>query len=318
MAKGMQGEENSHRHKGNGRRAVHIICIVGLICCLAWLIRYAADLKKGRELAENLRQEYAGQTPAAAPQVTSPPEETPKPTETPEPNLFDGREYPDLEDLEIPQREIDFAGLQEVNPDVYAWLYVPDTNIDYPVLQREGEADYYLTHDMEGNSSTAGCIFTQYYNSRDWTDNHTVIYGHNMRNQSMFATLHNFEDSRFFDEHSYFYIYTPEYTFVYQVFAAYRASNAHLLLGYHMEDHDCFQQYLDDVLAQDGIGVNIDRELAVDADDHIVTLSTCVKGQAQNRYLVQAKLAAVGKTDQLGETEDEGEDAGTAGAGTDR
>lgn len=319
MVKNTRQDGNGQKHKISVRLAVRILCVAGFLCCIAWLVKYAADMGRARRQTENVRQEYVmpQESPAVLEQ-TPVPETTPEPEPeaTPEPNLFDGREYPDLSDFEIPERDIDFAGLQETNPDIYAWLYVPDTNVDHPVLQREGSAEYYLTHDLQGAYSEAGCIFTQYYNSRDWTDNHTVIYGHKIK--SMFAALHNYEDARFFDEHKYFYVYTPEYTFVYQVFAAYRASNAHLLLNYNMSDHDSFQQYLDSVMAQDGIGVNIDRDIQVDADDHIVTLSTCVGGYAQYRYLVQAKLAAVGKAAGTEETEHGGAATGTAETGTDR
>lgn len=317
MAKDTQQDGNGQKHKMSVRLAVRIFCVAGLLCCLAWLLKYAVDIRRNQRQTEDIQQEYV--TTQEAPDTveqTAPPETTPEPE--PEPNLFAGREYPDLSEFEVPEREIDLAGLRETNPDIYAWLYVPDTNVDYPVLQREGDADYYLTHDLEGAESAAGSIFTQYYNSKDWTDNHTVIYGHNMKNKSMFATLHNYEDSQFFDEHRYFYVYTPEYTLVYQVFAAYRSSNTHLLLNYNMGDHDSFQQYLDSVLSQDGIGVNIDRDIQVDADDHIVTLSTCLGGYAQNRYLVQGKLAAVEKTAVTEEAENGGSVTGTAEAGADR
>ena len=319
MEKNTQQDGNGQKHKVSVRLVVRILCVIGLLCCLAWLFKYAADTGRNQRQAEEVRQEYVStQEAPGVLEQTAAPETTPEPEEGPEPNLFAGREYPDLSEYEIPERDIDFAGLRETNPDVYAWLYVPDTSVDYPVLQREGDAYYYLTHDLEGADSAAGSIFTQYYNSKDWTDNHTVIYGHNMKNKSMFATLHNYEDSRFFDEHKYFYVYTPEYTLVYQVFAAYKSSNTHLLLNYNMGDHDSFQQYLDSVLAQDGIGVNIDRDIQIDADDHIITLSTCLGGYAQNRYLVQGKLAAVGKAAGTEETENGGAITGTAETGADR
>lgn len=315
----MEGTKN----KNNFKRILHVICIVGFLGCAVWLIFYFVSLRNNSTQTDELKDNYV-LTPASVEDESIDSEtkvsesEDSKPTEPePEPRLFGGREYPDLAGLDVPDLEIDFNGLWEVNPDVYAWLYVPDTNIDYPVLQREGEAEYYLERDIEGKKNAAGAIFTQYYNSKEWTDNHTVIYGHNMRNKSMFATLHNFEDTKFFEEHPYFYIYTPEHTLVYQVFGAYEYSNAHLLLGYNMNDHDSFGQYLESVLALDGLKTNINRDIDVTADDRIVTLSTCVGSNSEHRYLVQAKLTAVGWNTDAGEAADDGEITGTANAGTD-
>ena len=75
--------------------------------------------------------------------------------------------------VEIP---IDFAALQEQNPEVYAWIQIQDTNIDYPILQREGDNGYYLDHTIDGEKKTEGSIFTEDYNSKDFEDPNTVIY----------------------------------------------------------------------------------------------------------------------------------------------
>lgn len=300
------------KKKINIRLIVQVVCIIGFLGCVAWLIYYLVSLSNNSTQMDELRGSYV-----LTPESIEPESTEPEPEPEPKPLLFGGKEYPDLAGLDVPELEIDFAGLQEVNPDVYAWLYVPDTNVDYPVLQREGEAEYYLERDIEGKKNVAGAIFTQYYNSKEWTDNHTVIYGHNMRNKSMFATLHNFEDTKFFEEHPYVYIYTPEHTLVYQVFGAYEYSNAHLLLSYNMNDHDSFGQYLESILALDGLKTNINRDIDLTADDRIVTLSTCVGGKSEHRYLVQAKLIAVGWNTDAGEAADDGEIAGAANAGAD-
>lgn len=299
------------KNKLNIRYMIHIVCIVGFLCCAAWLVWYLVSLHKGNKLMEDVEESYV---------VTPSPTDilpTDEPAPTLEPNLFGDRVYPDFAELDVPELEVDFAGLQEINPDVYAWLYVPDTSINYPVVQRAGDAEYYLRRDIQGNSSMAGTIFTQYYNHKDWMDNLTVIYGHNMHDGSMFASLHYFEDSLFFQDHPYIYIYTPEYTLVYQVFAAYEYSDVHLLLSYTMNDHDSFALYLDQVLALDGLHVNINRDVEVTADDRVLTLSTCMDAnRSEYRYLVQAKLSAVEKTAEAGEAAEYGESSGTADAGS--
>ena len=124
---------------------------------------------------------------------------------------------------------IDFAELSSINPDIYAWIRIPDTQIDYPVLQREENDTYYLRHNSSGRYAFAGSIYTEEANSRDFKDPMTVLYGHNMRDGSMFQNLHFFEDETFFAEHPEFFIYLPGYRLTYEIFAAYRFDDTHLL-----------------------------------------------------------------------------------------
>ena len=88
----------------------------------------------------------------------------------------------------------------EKNPDVYAWISIPGTAIDYPVLQRENDNTYYLDHTIDHEEKTEGAIFTENYNNTDFEDPNTVIYGHDMRNGSMFKGLLDYRDKTFFDQ----------------------------------------------------------------------------------------------------------------------
>ena len=102
---------------------------------------------------------------------------------------------------------IDFAALKEKNPDVYAWISIPGTAIDYPVLQRENDNTYYLDHTIDHEEKTEGAIFTENYNNTDFEDPNTVIYGHDMRNGSMFKGLLDYRDKTFFDQNKEVLIY---------------------------------------------------------------------------------------------------------------
>ncbi len=202
----------------------------------------------------------------------------------------------DLSAYPVPDKEIDFDGLvSEVNADIYAWITIPGTNVDYPVLQHADDPAYYLEHNMDGSKGYPGCIYTEYYNSKDWDDPNTVLYGHNMRNGSMFATLHYYEDGEFFEEHPYVYLYSPDKVRVYQVFAAYEFGNVHLLLGYNPWDEESFGQYLEDIFKEDGMNNQFDKDLELSSADRIITLETCIGGKPQKRYLVQAVLVAEGE-----------------------
>lgn len=105
--------------------------------------------------------------------------------------------------------DVDWASLKAENPDLVAWVQIPDTNIDYPVVQGT-DNEYYLHHSFDGADLAVGCPFLDYENQGDLSDNNNFIYGHNMRNGSMFHDLASFTDSGFFDGHPYAYIATEK------------------------------------------------------------------------------------------------------------
>lgn len=200
-----------------------------------------------------------------------------------------------LEGYDIPEKQLDFDALrQEENPHIYAWITVPGTLIDYPVLQHPEKTDYYLNHNIDGKEGYPGCIYTQNYNSKDWSDRQTVLYGHNMRNGTMFSGLHAYEDKTFFGENPYFYIYTEDAVLVYRVFAAYPFSDDHLLMSYDTETEAGYKEYLGEIRRAAEAGGHYDEGAAPDEQDRIVTLSTCIAQRPEQRYLVQGVLEAEG------------------------
>ena len=185
---------------------------------------------------------------------------------------------------------VKFEELQAVNPDVYAWITVPGTDIDYPILQHASDNTYYLMHNIDGSYGYPGCIYTENMNSKDFTDNNTVIYGHNMKNGSMFAQLHKFEDPDFFKENREVLIYLPDEVLHYTIFAAHIYDDRHLLYSFDFTDPDAYQKYLDSVFNIRDMSANIDKDMTVTTDDQIITLVTCIGSQPNNRLLVQAVL----------------------------
>ena len=99
--------------------------------------------------------------------------------------------------------QIDFAGLQAVNPDVIAWIDIPGLSVSYPVVQRNDNA-YYLHHLITGEYNSSGSIFADCHNQPDFTDQNTIIYGHNMKNGSMFGTLSHYQDQALWEENPIF------------------------------------------------------------------------------------------------------------------
>lgn len=193
------------------------------------------------------------------------------------------------------ENPIDFASLRVENPDIYAWIYIPDTNVNYPVLQNPTDDSYYLKHDKDGNYSEAGAIYSQLANKTDFSDPVTVLYGHNMNSGGMFATLHYFENKDFFDSHQDMYIYTDGHILTYRVISAYQYDNRHILNSFNFTDKAVVQQYFNTVLSPDSLVKNVREGVQLSADsDKIVQLSTCT-GDANHlvrRYLVTGELVS--------------------------
>lgn len=185
---------------------------------------------------------------------------------------------------------IDFTSLWEINKDVYAWLSVPGTIIDYPVLQHESDDSYYLNYTIDGIEGYPGSIYTEKINAKDFSDNNTVIYGHNMRNGTMFTDLHKFRDSEFFAANDTVYIYTPEKQFTYKIFAAYLYDDRHLMNSFDFSNQTVFADYLKKIQSQNFPEANFREEITVTDTDKIITLITCIREQPEKRVYVQAVL----------------------------
>lgn len=266
-----------------------IVFAIAFVIALAILFRnwYVAD-QAGLEYSDIRSEVNQPQTSPVTTWDTGETEETQtQPTET----ETDGTEMtePPL-DIEIPEKTLDWDALRKKykNQDIYAWIYIPGTAIDYPVLQHPTDDSHYLNYNLNGSKGYPGCIYTEKINSKNFTDFNTILYGHNMKNGTMFASLHYFETQSFFDNYPYVFVYREDQVLVYEVFAAYKRDDKHILYAYDFETETGRQEYLDEIRSEDGNARH--REMEVSANSHILTLSTCIRGESTNRYLVQAKL----------------------------
>ena len=158
---------------------------------------------------------------------------------------------------------VDFAALQEINPDVVAWIRIPGV-LEYPVV-RGGDNSYYLNHTVQKTYNIAGSIFLDYRNERDFSDSKNIIYGHNMKDGSMFHVLRNYQDIDFFQEHTDMEVYLPDgRSLNYQITA-------------------CEQVPADSEIYQ------IERGYAEDSKENEIILSTC-SARTSIRIIVKASL----------------------------
>ena len=179
---------------------------------------------------------------------------------------------------------ISWENLRKINPEVAAWITIPGADISYPVVQGIDD-EYYLKHTFEGQAVTAASIFMDANNHADFSDQNTFIYGHNMKDKTMFGKLNNYKDEEFYKENPYFYIYTPDYTYRYDIFSCYLARVDNEVDFYtQFASDEQFQEFLDSVKAQSAYDTGVE----VTPEDKVITLMTCNKAGYDYRFLVHA------------------------------
>lgn len=139
---------------------------------------------------------------------------------------------------------VDFDSLHDVNPEIYAWIEVPGTNINYAVVQSAADDLFYDDHGVDRSYYSGGSIFSQRYNTTTFQDPVTVLYGHNRQSQTMFAQVNNFADAAFFAKNQKIFVYTPDKVYEYTIFAAYPHSSEHLLLCHDFTDPQAVRRLL--------------------------------------------------------------------------
>lgn len=193
---------------------------------------------------------------------------------------------------ELPENPINFSAQMEQNDEIYAWIYVPGTNVNYPILQSATDDLYYLRRGVDRKYLIAGVVFTQSHNKRDFMDPVTVVYGHNMTEDgSMFATLHNFEDPDFFAQHEDVFIYTPGHILTYKIVSAYKYDNRHIMNSYNFDDENVRRDYFNYVMNPMMFPMNVREGATLETEDKLLVLSTCMADN-RYRYLVNAVLVS--------------------------
>ncbi len=183
---------------------------------------------------------------------------------------------------------VDFASLQELNDDVYAWISIPGTSVNYPVLQHKDDDGFYVDHDSDKNPNANGAIFSErMYNALDFSDNITVLYGHNMKSGAMFGELQSvYWDEEFLRQNDRIIIYLPDREMHFEIFAALPYSRMHLLHYYPAQKQKAFDRFIDDIYsARELSAVTLD-DRRPEFGDQVIVLSTCLSGNNAYRYLV--------------------------------
>ena len=180
---------------------------------------------------------------------------------------------------------VDFEELKSVNQDVVGWIYVEGTDISYPIMY-SGDDETYLRTTINKEHATAGSIFLEGYNLPDFSDSHSIVYGHNMRNLSMFGSLKYYKaDEDYYDSHRYFQIITPTEKMRFEIFSYFDTEPASWVYTVPYEDNDEFKDYIDELIRHSYIKLD---NYEINSSDRIVTLSTC--SGSEMRFTIHGKL----------------------------
>lgn len=271
-----------------------VLAVIAVGCLAAAVIlaiyRFTDDLhsqetvEELRASAETVKEENPEQQPESessepAPPVVSEPTETPEPTPAPVVN---------------PYRDSFLA-----NEDMAAWLQVPGTNIDYPVMWTPRDEEYYLYRDFDGSENQNGCLILDTDSSLDPLTTNLIIHGHNMKSGAMFGNLTDYESEDYYQEHKTILLYTEECLRNYEIIAVFRSQvykkTDEVFKFYKFFQADTQEEFDDFYNNIKALSI-YDTGVTAEFGDCFITLSTCVYHVEQGRFVVVAKETEPGET----------------------
>lgn len=201
--------------------------------------------------------------------------------ETPNDNNDNAQENEDILPISV-----DFSVLKQENEDIVGWLYLEDSPINYPVVQ-SNDNDYYLRRLVNGEYNIAGSLFMDYRNDSNLEDDNTIIYGHNMKNNTMFGSLQEYKSQDYYDNHKVMYYFTPEKNYIIELFTGYTISVESDIYDLSVID----SSKLEELISKS----DFESNTKVTEEDKIITLSTCAYEYDGARYIVMGVLKEIEK-----------------------
>lgn len=269
-------KNKKQKNTGSLSKFLFLLCLIGIIASIGSLIKIGMGYLKGRNEYARLLKTVTNSSGDEKNRDSSDQEEH-------ESSALQSEENPD--DIYFQdQFSVNFDELLEMNDDTIGWIrFHPEPEqISYPIVQGEDNS-YYLKHTFNKESNAAGTIFMDCENAADFSDKNTILYGHRMRDRSMFRDLENYRDKEFWQANPYFYIYTVDgREIAYQIYSVGVAPSLSASYTIGMTTEEEFQTFIDGTkkIADYDTGVEVTTE------DLIVTLSTCTAASDNNRVIV--------------------------------
>lgn len=240
--------------------------------------------RQGKETYQETAQKFTGKRKT---------KETATPILTPEPGTKAAEEKAARdqawENQIVPPIQVNFGGLQEMNPDVVGWIYSEGTAINYPVLQGDDNG-YYLKHLVDGSYNADGSIFVDANNQTGFADGNTIIYGHNMKDGMMFAELLNYADQAYYEAHPVIWLLTPKRNYQIVLFAGYTTDGNSDTYTIFDSTSDALYTYGEERIQKSDFQTDVRPQKG----DRLVVLSTCAYSKENARYAVHGILRPCG------------------------
>lgn len=193
----------------------------------------------------------------------------------------------EVEEVEEAAFSIDFDALLAENQDVVGWIYSEATPINYPIVQSSNN-DYYLRRLLDGSYNIAGSIFMDYRNSSDFTDLHTIIYGHNLKDGTMFGSLKEYRNQEYYEKHPVINLYTPEADYLIEIMAGYQTDIYSNIYSFP-ETREELESLYEEITRLS----TFKSDLLLEEGDRLITLSTCTYGADISRYVLIGKIIEI-------------------------
>lgn len=181
--------------------------------------------------------------------------------------------------------EVDFASLSAQNDDCIGWIYIPDTTVNYPIVQGDDNI-YYQSHTFNKVSNNCGSIFLDALNASDFSDQNHVIYGHHMKNGSMFAGICKYTTQDYYDAHPFFWLVTPQKTYRVSIFSGFLTDTESSVWQLTFTSADAYQDWLDQMCRNS----YFKSDVVPGSSDRIVTLATCSYEYDDARFVLMGIL----------------------------
>lgn len=244
------------------RVVILLVCVACMGIALWNMIQIQSEYRKGQSSYAALEQFVTPAAPAA-------PQQSPSPVSPADPDSTQpGSTDPVSQQSIFPQ--VDFEGLRGINPDIVGWIYSEGTVINYPVVKGKDNS-YYLHRTFDGTYNSAGCIFMECESAGDFSDFHTILYGHHMKNGSMFASITEYKEQEYFDAHPTMLLMTPEQNYIIRVYAGYVTDPSQDAWKIRFEDEAEALIWMWDSAEKSCF----DSGVVPQSGDRIITLSTC-------------------------------------------
>ena len=189
--------------------------------------------------------------------------------------------------------QVDFRALKEENPEIFAWIYIPDTSIDAPVAQSGESDEYYASHNITKENDENGALYIEAANLTSMCDFNTVIHGNTAEDgeSGLFAELYQFSDPNYFDSHEQMYLYLEDNVLTYEIFAAYERENNSLIRTYDFTYLSGCDQFLKDMYGIRSMNMMIRSGWEDVTPYHfLVTLTTSRGKDSDSQFVVLAAL----------------------------